>query len=138
MESYKVLCLSLMLNTSVAYLLLNHNTCEGVENPSTFEIVQINCQYKGPGIYVFHGLKTIKKVTMNRLTEEVHVRIEEGSSLEEFMILTGPMSYCYLLTAPASVLVMIQQTPCVGIIYINQLYWLNFPTKLGVTLGTQN
>lgn len=81
METYnmKVLCLLLMLNTSATYFLLSPSNCEGVENPSTFEIVELNCNYRGPGIYVFRESRTIMKVTMDRLTEEAHVRIEEGA-----------------------------------------------------------
>ena len=94
--------------------MINSRTCSGIEDTTTYELYQLDCHYRGPGLYKFQGHKTVKKLTFDRLTEEAHIRIH-SESLEMLHILSGNSTLCSYITAPTSVKVIIGEDICVHV-----------------------
>lgn len=111
-----MVCLLSMFLVSVdSVIYLNRNTCKLIENPITYEPIQLNCLYRGPGLYKFEGQSQIQKVTFDRVSSEAHVLIltDKLSKLKEFEIITGSIEQCDLVSAPANVQVKVGRTLCV-------------------------
>jgi len=87
---------------------LSEKTCAQVENPLTFEVYELICLYKGPGLYELTGPKSLRVLKMDRLTAQSHLRVEVD--LQEINIKEGQCKY---ITAPATVMVFVGDQQCV-------------------------
>jgi hypothetical protein len=71
---------SLMIITSTVHSTFHMNirTCDTKKNPSTFEIYELDCIYRGPCVYMYYeGPNTVHTLTIDRITEEAHVRVQQ-------------------------------------------------------------
>ena len=91
---------------------MNARTCQTVEDPSTYSVVELICSYEGKGRYVFEGPSSVRRVTIDRLTEE-SIFIIKGD-LHEFVVQTGKLDLCSLISVPKSTIVRIGSAYCVS------------------------
>ncbi|CAC5368617.1 unnamed protein product [Mytilus coruscus] len=89
---------------------MNTRTCQTVEDPSTYSVVELNCLYEGKGDTLFEGPSSIRRVTIDRLTEESIIIIL--GDLHEFFVLTGKPDLCSLISVPKSTIVKIGSAYC--------------------------
>ena len=67
-------------------------------------------------VYMYYeDPNTVHTLTIDRLTEEAHVRVNSATSLKEVKIIKGTTYLCELVTVPPSVSVMVANNPCVCI-----------------------
>jgi len=92
---------------------LNQRTCEGIEDPSSYNVYKLQCTYRGPGIYSFEGPSSVKQITMDRLTSESHIRII-SSTVTELLITDGTIDDCNYIMVPPTVTVKIGKEICVS------------------------
>ena len=104
------LCVLLLAVSSEGYK-LSAKTCFSNKDPLTFTAYELNCQYRGPGLYIFDWVKTIKILSMDSLPTEGHLRVKEPTSLEEITILDGACSH---VTVPNTVKVTVDGEICVS------------------------
>jgi len=69
-----------------------------VEDRVSYQTYLLNSQYMGPGLYKLSGPKSVTKITIDRLSEEAHMRIT-SNSLEELHVLSGTTAICTYITA---------------------------------------
>ena len=80
-----------------------------MENPITFEVYQLQCYYKGPGLYQLTGPKSLQVIKMDRLTAQSHLRVE----VERLKEINIDEKQCRYITAPTTVMVFVGGKQCV-------------------------
>ncbi|VDI07791.1 Hypothetical predicted protein [Mytilus galloprovincialis] len=89
---------------------MNARTCQTVEDPSTYSLVELNCLYEGKGRYMFEGPSSLRRVTIARFTEESNIIILRD--LYELVVLTGKSGLCRVISSPKSTIVKIGSAYC--------------------------
>ena len=99
----------------VSAFYINQRTCLTEENLLTFEIVELVCSYRGPGLYVYDGPSTVQKLKFDRMTTEGHIRIPKNAvQLEEIQIMKGTEETCETVSSPPHVTVKVGDKVCVS------------------------
>ncbi|CAC5381017.1 unnamed protein product [Mytilus coruscus] len=106
---------------------MNTRTCQTVEDPSTYSVVELNCLYEGKGRYLFEGPSSIRRVTIDRLTEESIIIIL--GDLHEFFVLTGKPDLCSLISVPKSTIVKIGSAYCSPLAVSTDVYVTQTPDQ---------
>lgn len=84
-------------------LYVNQHTCLAKENPITFRIEELDCKYRGPGVYMYNGSGSVFKLQFDRMTNEGHIRIPLESHLKQVEIMEGTLEACNMVSAPTHV-----------------------------------
>lgn len=101
---------------------INQHTCTTRENRITFVIETLVCSYRGPGLYVYDGPTSVKRIEFDRMTAQSHVRIPtKYENIKEIEIMMGPTS-CEIFSSPPHVTVKIEGIPCVSKLKLSEVH----------------
>ena len=94
--------------------ILDDVTCIAKENPVTYEIDQLDCMFRGMGLYKYDGPGSVSILTMDRLTDDSFLNVPPTSTLRKILIQNGNTETCDLVKAPHHISVYVNGKMCVS------------------------